>query len=177
MSEIATNAHRQQQLYWAQMTELKTACVYTRRYRDHLGRWVTGIGTVRAIASSGSIAGWALWKEYAFFWALIIASSQVLDALKDVFPVTKKDNAASEHTSNLESIFIDVQLEWENIFAGRYTDDQIMNRRHRLMKLQHDAERTHFPDGLPERSSDFALAQQEAAAYFKTTYAAVVKYN
>jgi hypothetical protein len=30
-------------------------------------------------------------------------------------------------------MFIDAQLEWENIFAGRYTDEQIMNRQAETM--------------------------------------------
>jgi len=170
MSEVTPNPHRQQQLYWAQMIELKVAACYIRRYRDHLGKRVTGLGTLRAIASSGSIAAWALWKEYAFVWGAIIAASQVADALRDVFPFTKKHKAASAHTVMLGSIFIDAQLEWENIFAGRYTDDQIMNRRHKLMKLQHDAERTSFPDGLATQDSLFTQAQQEAKDYFTATY-------
>jgi hypothetical protein len=129
MTEIIANPHRQQQLYWAQMIELKVAIGYIRRYRDHVGRWTTGIGTVRAIASSGGIAGWAVWHQYAFVWAIIIAASQVTDALKEVFPFTKKHKAASAHTMTLGSLFIDAQLEWENIFSGRYTDDEIMKRR------------------------------------------------
>jgi hypothetical protein len=170
MSDAATNPHRQQQLYWAQMIDLKVAACYIRRYRDYLGKRVTALGTLRAIASSGSIAAWALWKEYAFVWGAIIAASQVADALRDVFPFTKKHKAASAHTVTLGSIFIDAQLEWENIFSGRYTDDQIMNRRHKLMKLQHDAERSSFPDGLATRDSLFAQAQQEAKDYFTATY-------
>jgi hypothetical protein len=170
MSEAGTNPHRQQQLYWAQMIELKVATCYIRRYRDYLGKRVTALGTLRAIASSGSIAAWALWKEYAFVWGAIIAASQVADALRDVFPFTKKHKAASTHTVTLGSIFIDAQLEWENIFAGRYTDDQIMNRRHKLMRLQHDAERTSFPDGLATQDSLFVQAQQEAKDYFTATY-------
>ena len=170
MSENATNPHRQQQLYWAQMIELKVAVAYIRRYRDYLGKWAAGLGTVRAIASSGGIAGWAVWHEYAFGWGLIIAASQVADALKDVFPFTKKHKAASAHTIVLGSLFIDAQLEWENIFSGRYTDEEIMKRRHKLMKLQHDAERTSFPDGLATQESLFAQAQQEAEDYFKATY-------
>ncbi len=168
MSGDAT--HRQQQLYWAQMIELKVASAYIRRYRDYLGKWVTGLGTLRAIASSGSIAAWALWKEYAFVWGAIIAASQVTDALKDVFPFAKKHKAASAHTIALGSMFIDAQLEWENIFSGRYTDDQIMNRRHKLMKLQHDAEGNNFPDGLATQDTFFAQPQQEAKDYFKATY-------
>ncbi len=170
MVEAASIPDRQQQLYWAQMVELKIAACYIRRYRDYLGKWVTGVGTLRAIASSGAIAAWALWKEYAFVWGAIIAASQVADALRDVFPFTKKHKAASEHTITLSSIFIDAQLEWENIFSGRYTGDQIMTRRHKLMKLQHDAERLTFPDGLATREPIFAQAQQEARSYFKATY-------
>jgi hypothetical protein len=161
------NPHRQQQLYWKQMIELKVAACYIRRYRDHLGKRVTALGTLRAVASSSSIAAWALWKEYAFVWGAIIAASQVTDALRDVFPFAKKHKAASAHTVVLGSMFIDAQLEWENIFSGRYTDDQIMNRRHKLMKLQHDAERTSFPDGLATRESLFTQAQQEAKEYLR----------
>jgi hypothetical protein len=167
---VNENAHRQQQLYWNQVIELKVAAAYIRRYRDDLGRWVTGLATVKAIASSGSIAAWAIWKEYAFLWGMIIAASQVADALKDVFPFTKTHKAASEHTITLGSLLIDAQLEWESIFSGRYTNEQITNRRYKLMKLQHDAERHNFPHGLATKASLFAEAQQEAKDYFTATY-------
>jgi hypothetical protein len=169
MSEPETNPHRQQQLYWATMIELKVAASYIRLYRDYLGKWVTWLGTLRAIASSGSIAAWALWKDYAFVWGAIIAASQVLDALKDVFPFTKKHKAARHIQSHLAAF--SSTLNWrENIFSGRYSDDQIMNRRHKLMKLQHDAERTTFPDGLATKEPLFAQAQRDAKDYFQATY-------
>ena len=152
------------------MIVLKVACDYMRCYRNHLSRWVTGIGTLRAVASSGSIAGWAIWHQYAFVWASIIAISQVLDALKDVFPITKRHKAASEHVHQIESLFIDAQLEWENIFAGHYSDDEIATRRHKLMKLRHEAETKNFPDGLPERESDFISAEAQTKLYFEKTY-------
>ena len=152
------------------MIEIKVAAAYMRRYRDDLGTWVTRLGALRAIASSGSIAAWAIRKEYAFVWGMIIAASQVADALKDVFPFTKTHKAASEHTITLGSIFIDAQLEWESIFSGRYTNEQITNRRYKLMRLQHDAERHNFPHGLATKSSLFSEAQQEAKDYFAATY-------
>lgn len=170
MPESGPNPHRTQQLYWAQMVGLKVASEYIRHYRDYPGKWTTSLGTIKAVASSGGIAAWAIWREYAFIWGLIIAASQVADALKDVFPFTKKHKAASEHAIALNSLFIDAQLEWESIFAGRYADEEIVRRRHKLMKLQHDAERNSFPDGLARRASFFALAQQEAEECFKSTY-------
>ena len=152
------------------MIELKVAVGYIRRYRDDLGKWVTGLGTVRAVASSGSIAAWAIWREYAFAWGAIIALAQVVDALKEVFPFSKTHKAASEHSITLGGIFIDAQLEWESIFSGRYTDEQIAGRRHKLMRLQHDAERHNFPNGLAVKGGLFRQSEVEARAYFESMY-------
>jgi hypothetical protein len=107
-----------------------------------------------------------IWKEHAFLWGAIIAASQLADALKEVFPFTKIHKAASEHTVSLDGMFIDALLEWENIFSGKYSDEQISNRRHKLMKLQHEAERKSFPTGLPVKEKLFDAAQSEAKDYF-----------
>jgi hypothetical protein len=168
--EITSDPHRQQQLYWKEMINLKADASYIRLYRDSLGKWVTGLGALKAIASCGGIAAWVVWKEYAFVWGAIIAASQVADALKDVFPFAKKHKAASIHSMTLDNLFNDVQLEWENIFSGRYTDEEIMNRLHKLRKLQLDALQHNFPDGLAERESLAVQAKQTADDYFETTY-------
>jgi hypothetical protein len=89
MNDSATTSHRQQNLYWNQIIELKVEAGYICRYRDAVGRKVTALATLKAVASSGGIAAWAIWREYAFLWGTIIAASQVADALKEVFPFTK----------------------------------------------------------------------------------------
>lgn len=170
MSGISTSPHRQQQLYWNQLVELKVANAYIRRYRDEVAVRVRWVGILRAVASSGGIAGWAIWRQYAFAWGAVIALAQVADALREVFPFTRIHKAAGEHAVALDSMLIDALLEWENIFSGRVSDAEIMNRRHRLMKLQQDAERKNFPAGLAMRSKLFQSAQQEAEDYFKATY-------
>ncbi len=157
------------------MIELKVASSYMRLYRDYLGKWVTGLGTLKAIASSVGIGAWVIWKEYAFIWAAIIAASQVTDALKEVIPFSRKHKAAGELTLAFSSLFIDAQLEWENIFSGRYTNDEIMNRLHKLRKLQLEVEGKSFPDGLSKKLSLFEEAQRDAKEYFATTYS--VKYE
>jgi hypothetical protein len=50
MSENASDLHRQQKLYWDQMFELKVAASYIRLYRDYLGKWVSGLGALKARA-------------------------------------------------------------------------------------------------------------------------------
>jgi len=170
MSENTLDLHRQQKLYWDEMYELRVAAGYIRLYRDYLGKWVTGLGVLRAVASSVGIAAWAIWRQYAFVWGAIIAAAQVADALKDVFPFIKKHKAASEHAITLANLFIDVQLEWESVFSGRYTNDAIMKRLHQLRKLQLEAESRSFPDGLATRDILLDRAKEEAAEYLAATY-------
>ncbi len=152
------------------MIELKFAACYIQLYRNYLSKWVSCLGILKAVASSVGIAGWVVWRQYAFIWAVIIAASQVADALKEVFPFTKRHKAASELTSTYDNLFIDAQLEWENIISGRFTDDQIINRLHKLRKLRLDAERSSFPEGLAEKSDLVKQAKEHAQQYFSTTY-------
>jgi len=128
------------------------------------------VGVVRAIASSASIGAWAIWRQYAFAWGLIIALSQVLDALRDVFPFTKQHKAAAELAIVLESLFIDAQLEWESIRAGRYDEDRVAKRLHKLRTLHHNAECRIFRNGLPRRQDFLSAAQAEAEVFFRSTY-------
>lgn len=83
------NPRRQPDIYWRQMEQLKAASVCIRLYRNRLARWVRGVELVRAVASSGSIAAWAWWKDYPLLWGGIIAGAQVLDATKHVFPFAR----------------------------------------------------------------------------------------
>jgi hypothetical protein len=62
-------------LYLRQLEQLKAACICMRLYRNGLGRWVRGVEIVKAVASSGGIAGWVVWKDYPLMWAGIIASA------------------------------------------------------------------------------------------------------
>lgn len=162
--------HDQQQQYWEEMVRLKAASLYIRYYRDYLGRLVTAVATVRGVASSASIAGWAIWQSHSFMWASIIAASQVTDAVKDVFPITKQHKAAGDLAAVLENLFIDAQLEWDNIFSGKYTNDQISTRLHKLRGLMPQAEHRNFPTGLAIRPNLQTLAKDDATAYFRETY-------
>jgi hypothetical protein len=125
---------------------------------------------LRAVASSGSIAGWALWHDAAPVWAGIIALAQVADALKDALPFASAHKAAGQYALLLESILVDALFEWEEIASGKVPREDIAARRHRLMRLQHEAECKCFPNGQPHRSRLFAIAEQEAYDYFNAMY-------
>lgn len=164
------NPRRQPDIYWRQMEQLKAASVCIRLYRNRLARWVRGVELVRAVASSGSIAAWAWWKDYPLLWGGIIAGAQVLDATKHVFPFARQHRAASDLTVALELLFIDAQLEWEKIYTGRVPEATIMDRCTKLRKLQLEAERKHFPEGFEPSQKLIDLATEETRAYVLLTY-------
>lgn len=171
MNDDEAATHRQQELYLSEVLQLMVACEYLRRYRTILARRVTSFGTLRAIASSGAIAAWAVWRSYPMIWGGIIALSQVADALKDVFPFTARHNAANGLATSLEALLIETLYEAEGVYGGQFTNEEITDRRRKLMKLRHDAEVKHFPTSdLPERRDLLALADEAAIAYFDSIF-------
>lgn len=170
MSDLDGSAHRAQSRYWSQLVELKLLAVFARLYRDDQARWIRRIGIGKAIATSSTIAGWSIWKDYALIWGVILALSQLLDATKEYLPQQKHQRAASDLTAAAESLFIDAQIDWDGVFDGQLGNDEILNRWKKLAKLQLEAERKYFPDGVARPDKLVALAKREVDAYFRATY-------
>lgn len=160
----------QREQYWNELTDLKVNAVYIRLYRDSYGKWLTGLRVLKAVTSSSGIAAWVIWKEYAIVWGVILAASQVADALKDVFPFAKKYRAASEYASTLDNLLIEIQLEWEKILISNTRDGEVMKLLHRLRRSMKEAERRSFPDGLAKREDLVDSARLEADEYLRSRY-------
>lgn len=161
---------REQQVYWQEFVQLKADSCYVRDYRNDLNRWVTGVATIRAVASAGGIAAWAVWRQYAYIWACFIAGSQVVDALKNVFPFYKRRDSLSKWSRALNRLFVEAQRDWEEVAAGRCTDSQINKLSHQLRLKKERAEAKYVPHGLALRQDLFDSAQSEAARFFAVRY-------
>jgi hypothetical protein len=117
------------------MVELKQLATFARLYRDDQAKWVKRIGMVKATATSSTIAGWSIWKDYAVVWGVVLALSQLLDALKDYLPHQKQQRAASDLAGIAESLFIDAELEWDDVFRGHLADGDILRKWQTLAKV------------------------------------------
>jgi hypothetical protein len=164
------NTLRAHDLYWKELRQLKAACLCMRLYRNRLCRWGRIVEIVKAVASSGGIAAWVLWKDYPFLWTGIIAAAQALDALKGVFPFAKHYKGASDLAIALEVLYFDAEDEWEGIRGGRLSTDTITKRRTKLRKFKLAEERRYFPDGIELPAALIRLATIEASAYFTTMF-------
>ncbi|MCJ2093218.1 hypothetical protein MKK67_12060 [Methylobacterium sp. J-072] len=165
-----TPSRRQPDLYWRQLQQLKASSVCIRLYRNQLARRVRAVEIIKAVASSGSIAGWVVFKEYPILWSSIIVAAQLLDALKNVFPFARNHKSASDLTVAIELLWIDAEEEWEQIYIGELPEDQIIKRRTQLRKIQLEAEGRYFPEGFEPSKKLLRLAEVEANAYFELTY-------
>lgn len=166
MSE-AGSGQAAQETYWNQLVLLKVVACYMRRYRDEQARWINRIGLFKAVVTSGTIGAWVIWKDYAFVWGVLLGCAQILDAGKDFLPHTKNRRGASELLGVVENLFIDARFDWFAIFSGECSAGDIMGRWRALARLLNEAERQHFPDGIPAR---LELAEAEANAYILSTY-------
>lgn len=168
MSE--TTGHGAQEAYWQQLVTCKIVSCYVKLYRDGQSKWINGTGIFKAVATSGTIGAWAIWKEYAFVWGIVLAAAQVLDAIKEYIPQTKGRRVASEFVQAMESLIIDARFEWFSVFNGEFTAAEIMDRWRKVAKLMNEIEIKHFPDGLPADEKRQKVAEKEAQAYFISIY-------
>ena len=72
--------------------------------------------------------------------------------------------------SALDALFIDCQMEWEDIFAGRLDEVEITRRRHKMMTLRLNADQKNLPNALPRRERLLKLAESDAEACFNNTF-------
>lgn len=160
----------EQSIYWEEFQQLKLACCYVRDYRNSIGKSETTVAAIRAIASSASIAAWAVWRRYAVVWASFIAASQVVDALRDVFPFRRRRQALSRWSNALNRQWVDAQRDWDNIYAGKVPDKKIRFLTHQLRLKMQRYEARCIPDGLVRKDDLFLAAEAEMAAFFQKRY-------
>lgn len=114
-----------------------------------------------------------LYNRTPSFGLEFIAAAQLADVLKDVFPLTARHKAVSNLLVSLDALFIEALYEWESVFAGQLSNQEITDRRRRLMELRHNIEVEIFPPGelhLPERRDLLVLAEKDATAYLESTF-------
>jgi hypothetical protein len=57
------------------------------------------------------------------------------------------------------------------VYGGLFSNEEITERRRKLMQMRHEAEVEHLPTAdLPERAELLELAEADAIAYFVTMF-------
>lgn len=109
-------------------------------------KWERNINMFLALASSGSIAAWALWQDFPFVWSSIIASSQVIMAVKPYFPYHKMTKELNNRSLKIDLLNIEYERFWNKIQRGKLTEDAMDQYYFDLNKTY--AEILNLPDDL-----------------------------
>lgn len=160
-----------QKRFWSEFYQLKIHINYIELYLQKSVNIDRSINIFLALTSSGSIAGWAIWQNYALLWAIIVASSQVATIINKFLPYKTRMKNLSKLLIELESIMLCAEEDWYDISEGLLTKREIHDLQLSIKHKKHEALKIHLAnDTLPKKNKLFKKAQISANKYFDNFY-------
>lgn len=114
-----------QEKYWKYMVQIKAWIFYLDVYTENSYRWDRIVNIIVAIASSTSIAAWAIWQKYSFVWSIIIAISQVLTTIKVFLPYSKRLKVLVPFMEDLKFLYNKIEFNWLKVASGDLSENEI----------------------------------------------------
>ncbi|MBL0047092.1 MAG: hypothetical protein IPP32_03235 [Bacteroidetes bacterium] len=109
---------------WASLNDTKYKGYCLGFLVDKFQKWDRNINIFLAIASSTSIAAWAIWKVNPMVWAAIIAFSQVLTAIKPYIPYFKYVKELNTKSLKVDLLNIEFERLWYKLQHKKVTNEQ-----------------------------------------------------
>ena len=107
------------------MVQIKAWIFYLDVYTENSYRWDRIVNIIVAIASSTSIAAWAIWQKYSFVWSIIIAISQVLTTIKVFLPYSKRLKVLVPFMEDLKFLYNKIEFNWLKVASGDLSENEI----------------------------------------------------
>lgn len=111
--------------FWKYMQQIQFKIFYLDLYADDAYKKDRAIKGFSAVASSGSIAAWAIWQRWIFGWAVIIAASQVINAVKGYLPYSARLKNIEQAQKPLKLLYNKIEYSWLSVQSGELTEKQI----------------------------------------------------
>lgn len=124
-----------------------------------------------ALASSSSIAGWAVWKELWILWMLILAAFQVLTLIRQYLPADQRVERLASLSAVWKAQYRVIEQCWYPISKGKFTEDEINDRMYEYMKTWEQGEEEH----LNKDSLTFSQAMIDRVTAMNNTYFETLK--
>ncbi|WP_460152794.1 hypothetical protein [Pseudomonas sp. S2_B07] len=161
--------------YWVEMQNLKAHVYYLELYQlgsESIERW---IGITLAVASSASIGGWVIWKDYAFVWALLIMITQVISVVYKFLPFKARIKPLSTAGIELSVLSDDAEKGWFDVSEGNLTEKEINEKKFAIRKKKSAVMKSAFSGMvLPENQKLMSKAVDQMHVYFKSHYPEVI---
>jgi hypothetical protein len=156
--------------FWQDMVELRRDARYVDLCLAKTERIDRGIKAFLALAASSSIGGWVIFQQYAILWASIVATSQVLQAVREYLPYKARLKALAGLSVDLNALSLLAEDQWFKVSNGTgLYDDDVHNLRMALKRKKLSAVQKAFPvAGLPENVGFSKRAEIETLRYFQS---------
>jgi len=162
-----TGNDTQQRRFWNELVTLRKHVYYLNEYYDKSDKIDRYISCLLALSSSGSIAGWAIWNEFGLIWAFIIATSQVVNAIKHYFPYKTRMKHITKLMNALDRLYIYAEHKWHAVSQGMLSNDEInvLTTKFKKRKCKYIHEMLD-ECSLPTNNKIMAIAESMAHDYF-----------
>ena len=162
---MASNSQVQ---FWNTFTHLKRDAIYVGLYHAKVENFERWLSIFAAISGSSAIGGWLIWKEFSFFWATVIALSQLHTVIQPYLPYSARLRGLTKLGSELNRLALDAEEQWYSVAHGRLADDEIHKRTISLKRKCKTATEQAFPKtSLPKDDKLFAKAVASGRAYME----------
>lgn len=160
-----------QEKYWNNMVQTKSSVYYLDIYAEQTYKIERRINVFCAIASSASIAAWAIWTEWAYVWGLIIAISQVVSALKEIFPYMKQLKMLEQFSEEMKFVYVNMEQEWFRVANGELTENEINNLLFMYKKKVVELESKYLKENILVEKVEYAKeAAIKCNEYFESNF-------
>ena len=153
------------------MVQIKAWFFYLDIYAESSYKWDRGIYILVAIASSTSIAAGAIWREFNIVWSVIIATSQVITAIKPFFLFSKRLKIIIPFMEDLKAICNKMEYNWYRVRSGDLTEDNINELLFDFKNIYTDIENKNLKgETLVERQDFREKADSKTDMYFENNF-------
>ncbi len=160
-----------QERYWKELYQLRVHVNYLELYMEQSEFYDKSVNSFLAITSSSSICGWAIWNKYAFIWGIIIASSQLVTAIKQFLPYKARLKAINDILRELEELMTFTEVKWFDVAEGNLTDEDIHKLQYEIRSKKVKILQKHLGlNTLPQKKKLFKEATQVADTYINNFY-------
>lgn len=114
-----------QERYWKMMTQLKYDYYYLEGHFSLSVNIDRGLKIFLIFCSCSSIASWAIWSEYVFVYAIIIAASQVFQIVNEFLPYKSRIDEIRRYSTKLECIYSQIEKMWFEVAEGNLSNENV----------------------------------------------------
>lgn len=161
-----------QEQYWKELHQLKTHIGYIVLQLEKAESRDRTLKIVLAIASSSSIGAWVIWSHLSWFWAGIIAVSQVITAVNPYLPYKSRIKAYSSLLHELEELMLRAEFKWHSISEDELTPTEINKARFEVRASKQKSLKKHISTTIPSDTKLHTQAEDTAIEYLTNFYPA-----